>query len=134
MGGVGGAGNHSPVRPSGMASSCCRPGMCLTSQLVSTAPLRTSRRLRASWKMAASTATHPLPGKWRPSHRARVSGYFLLSSCKCGRCVEPDKASEGARVEVGISVLHVRETWWWFEHVPFCLLWSISVTAWQAAR
>lgn len=40
-------------------------------------------------------------------------------------CVELDKASEGTRVEVGISVLHVRKAWRWFEHMPFCLLWFI---------
>lgn len=40
---------------------------------------------------------------------------FLLSSSrhrrrvKSRRCVEPDKASEGIRVEVGISVLHLRK-------------------------
>lgn len=39
--------------------------------------------------------------------------------------MEPDKASEGIRVEVGISVLHMRKAWWWFEHMPSCLLWSI---------
>lgn len=37
-------------------------------------------------------------------------------------CVELDK---GTRVEVGISVLHVRKAWRWFEHMPFCLLWFI---------
>lgn len=127
---VSGAGKHLPI-PSAMASSCCRLGMCLTSQLVSTAPLRTSRRLRASWKMAASIATHLLPGKWRPSHRVRVSGFFLLSSCrlggesKAGGVWSQTKLQKGSEWSWGMSVLRGRKAWCWFEHMPFCLLRSI---------
>lgn len=54
-------------------SSCCRPGMCPTSQLVSTAPSRTSLSLKASWRMAASTATHRPLRRWHRSLVARVS-------------------------------------------------------------
>lgn len=57
-----------------LPSSCCRPGMCLTSQLVSTAPSRISQNLRASWRTAGSTAARPPPGRWHPSRGARVSG------------------------------------------------------------
>lgn len=51
-------------------------------------------------------------------------GLFLLSSCryrrvKSRRCVELDRASEGIRVELRISVLHGRKAWWWFERMPF---------------
>lgn len=39
--------------------------------------------------------------------------------------MEPDEASEGIRVELGMSVLCGRKAWCWFEHMPFCLLRSI---------
>lgn len=61
----------------GCHSLCCRPGMCLTSRLVSTVPLKTSLNPRASWRMAASTATRLLLGRWLRSHRARVSALRL---------------------------------------------------------
>lgn len=68
-GGAGGLASHPfPLPP----SSCCRPGMCPTSQPASTAPLRTSPSLRASWRMAGFTATPPPRRRWRPSHGARV--------------------------------------------------------------